>query len=259
MSCVSRPDGAQIFHKDSGHGPPVIFSHGWPLNAMIRYQDRWAVATGASSGLGRGLDARVADRGTSLVLNGRNEARLHDAADQIRRAAPVKVHPMPISHTAKLTLNEPSDEIDLGTWIFGLSDEDYQACAKGHHGAGVYTDEQARGMVNVESVGGHLIVQHYREVHADRSSVEMYSATSRVYLFHLVPVAAAVRWRLAVAARTPAASEFTCTVDVTLPAPLQVVARLAFLGRFLRQHVEEEALGFAADISRKLHRAARSS
>ena len=59
---------------------------------MIHYQDRWAVVTGASSGLGRGLAARLADRGMSLVLTGRNEARLDEAADQIRRAAPrVKV------------------------------------------------------------------------------------------------------------------------------------------------------------------------
>src|SRR5499426_1344001 len=55
---------------------------------MIHYQDRWAVVTGASSGLGRGLAAGLADRGMSLVLTGRNEARLDETADQIRRAAP---------------------------------------------------------------------------------------------------------------------------------------------------------------------------
>lgn len=59
---------------------------------MIHYQNRWAVVTGASSGLGRGLAARLAERGMSLVLTGRNEARLDDAAQQIRRATPrVKV------------------------------------------------------------------------------------------------------------------------------------------------------------------------
>jgi short-subunit dehydrogenase/uncharacterized protein YndB with AHSA1/START domain len=59
---------------------------------MIHYQDRWAVVTGASSGLGRGLAARLADRGMSLVLTGRNEARLDETAHEIRRAAPrVKV------------------------------------------------------------------------------------------------------------------------------------------------------------------------
>ena len=33
MNVVSRPDGAEIFYKDWGDGPPVLFSHGWPLNA----------------------------------------------------------------------------------------------------------------------------------------------------------------------------------------------------------------------------------
>ena len=56
---------------------------------MIHYQNRWAVVTGASSGLGRGLAARLADRGMFLVLTGRNEARLNEAAQQIRRAAPL--------------------------------------------------------------------------------------------------------------------------------------------------------------------------
>ena len=59
---------------------------------MIRYQNRWAVVTGASSGLGRGLAARLAGRGMSLILTGRNEVRLNEAAHEIRHAAPrVKV------------------------------------------------------------------------------------------------------------------------------------------------------------------------
>ena len=165
---------------------------------------------------------------------------------------------MPISHTAKAAINEPSDEIDLGAWIFGLSDEDYQACATGHHGAGSFADAHGHGMVNVESVGGHLIVQHYRAVNADPSSVEMYSAASRVYLFHLVPVAAAVRWKLGVERRSATTTDLTCTVDVHLPPVLQLVARLGLLGHFLRQHVNEETPGFAADITRKHHRPTRS-
>jgi hypothetical protein len=166
---------------------------------------------------------------------------------------------MPISHTATVAVNEPTGEIDLDAWIFGLSDADYQACAKGHHGAGTHVDDRGRGMVNVESIGGHLIVQHYREVHSEPSSVEMYSDASLVYLFHAVPVSATVRWRLALAATSPTASQFTCTVDVTLPPVLRFVARVTFLGRSLRRHVEEEAPNFAADLSRKLGRPARSA
>ncbi|MDG4821816.1 alpha/beta hydrolase [Asanoa sp. WMMD1127] len=33
MGYVTAADGAQIFYKDWGAGTPVLFSHGWPLNA----------------------------------------------------------------------------------------------------------------------------------------------------------------------------------------------------------------------------------
>jgi len=148
---------------------------------------------------------------------------------------------MPISQTAHITLNAPSNEIDLDAWLFGLSDADYQACAKGHQGAGVFTDERGRGMINVESIGGNLIVQHYRPVRADRSSVDMYSPANRVYLFHLVPVSAGVRWALELTPKSATASDFACTVQVHLSSVLGVLARLTFLGHFLRRHVDEEA------------------
>ncbi len=33
MSVITTKDGAEIFYKDWGTGPAVIFSHGWPLNS----------------------------------------------------------------------------------------------------------------------------------------------------------------------------------------------------------------------------------
>jgi hypothetical protein len=160
---------------------------------------------------------------------------------------------MSISRTTRVPLDAPGDEVDLEAWLFGLSDGDYQACAKGHQGAGVFTDEQGRGMINVESIGGHLIVQHYRPVRSGRPSVETYSPASRVYLFHVIPVAAVVRWTLEVTPKGAAASEFACTVRVHLRPVLGVLARLSLLGHFLGRHVDEEARGFAADITRKHH------
>ena len=33
MGLVTTKDGAEIFYKDWGNGPPVVLSHGWPLNS----------------------------------------------------------------------------------------------------------------------------------------------------------------------------------------------------------------------------------
>jgi short-subunit dehydrogenase/uncharacterized protein YndB with AHSA1/START domain len=79
---------------------------------MICYQDRWAVVTGASSGLGRGLAAGLADRGMSLVLTGRNQARLSEAAHQILRSAPqVKVETVAVDLSTQAGVSALLDHV----------------------------------------------------------------------------------------------------------------------------------------------------
>ncbi|MGE3288198.1 MAG: hypothetical protein AB7J32_19155 [Pseudonocardia sp.] len=158
---------------------------------------------------------------------------------------------MNMRRTTTAVINVPATDIDLEGWLFGLSDADYQACARGHHGAGTYNDEHGRGMVNVESIGGNLIVQHYRPVRADSSDVEMYSPASRIYLLHLFPLQGSVRWWLKVTPKSDSSSNFTCTVHVDLHPVLRVLGRFIAAGWFLERHVTEETAGFVADIVRK--------
>ena len=59
-------------------------------------------------------------------------------------------------------INAPKEAFNLHDWVFTLSDKDYQTTARGHIGAGssIHTDG-TQTSVNVESVGGNLLVQHY--------------------------------------------------------------------------------------------------
>ncbi len=154
--------------------------------------------------------------------------------------------------TKDATVPVAADQIDLSKWLFTMTDQEYQATAAGHLALGTFSADGVRGMVNVESMGGVLLIQHYREVQATKSHLEIYSERSRAYLMHVLPVSVEVRWTMSIAPRTGDTSAFSCTVETVLPPALRSPARLMGIGRAVRKHVEEEAAGYAADLSRKL-------
>ena len=61
-------------------------------------------------------------------------------------------------------INAPIDRIDIPRWCFGLSESDYQECSPAHISAGFTTASDGKRMsINVEVIGGSLMVQHYVE------------------------------------------------------------------------------------------------
>ncbi|EXG82099.1 hypothetical protein [Cryptosporangium arvum] len=157
-----------------------------------------------------------------------------------------------MKHTGRTTLDVPLDRVDLSDWLFTLSDAEYQAAAPtAHRAAGITVQDGVRGTVNVEAIGGHLIIQHYREVTASPTHVEMHSRRSRVYLFHLVPAHLQVRWTMSATEQTAETSEFLCTVELILSPLLRVLGGMSGLSPAIRRHTRIETVGFARDIVRK--------
>jgi hypothetical protein len=61
-------------------------------------------------------------------------------------------------------INAAIYQIDLPKWCFDLSEREYQDCSPAHVSAGFTTAPDGKRMsINVEIIGGSLMVQHYVE------------------------------------------------------------------------------------------------
>jgi hypothetical protein len=74
------------------------------------------------------------------------------------------------------TINAPIEKIDIPSWCFTLPESEYQACSPAHCSAGATTAPDGRRMsINVEIIGGSLIVQHYTEDISQRDRLRLVS------------------------------------------------------------------------------------
>jgi hypothetical protein len=62
------------------------------------------------------------------------------------------------------TIDAPIEQVDIPSWCFSLPESEYQSCSPAHCSAGATTASDGRRMsINVEILGGSLMVQHYVE------------------------------------------------------------------------------------------------
>jgi hypothetical protein len=75
-------------------------------------------------------------------------------------------------------INEPIEAIDLPGWAFSLPDSEYQGCSPAHVAAGFTTaPDGTRMSINVEVIGGSLMVQHYVERRGERDHLILESVS----------------------------------------------------------------------------------
>lgn len=105
-------------------------------------------------------------------------------------------------------INAPIDRIDIPQWCFGLAEAEYQGCSPAHVSAAVTTAPNGQRMsINVEVIGGSLMVQHYVETLSSKdhlvldSDSDVFTPTGRTSIH--------VTWELSVRELDQGRCEFT--------------------------------------------------
>lgn len=122
-------------------------------------------------------------------------------------------------------INAPIEKIDIPRWCFTLPEKEYQSCSPAHIAAGFTTaPDGTRMSINVETIGGSLMVQHYVETLAEKdhlildSDSDVFTPTGRLTIH--------VTWELSVKAIDGGRCEFTNRVQSFATDEM-----MAFLGR----------------------------
>jgi len=130
-----------------------------------------------------------------------------------------------VQSSVSATVQAPLEAIDIPSWCFSLPDAEYQACSPAHCSAGATTAPDGRRMsINVEIIGGSLMVQHYIEEIGRRdhlklvSDSDVFTPTGRTKI-HVI-------WELQVKRIDDHTCEFTNTVHSSATPEL-----LDFLGK----------------------------
>ena len=153
---------------------------------------------------------------------------------------------MKYTHEASVPL--PLSAIHLDKWIFGMTEQEYMACARGHRAIGMLGCPERTGMVNVESMAGSLIVQHYTTQLLEPHHVRFFSGASRAYLLHLLPFRLSVSWEMEATSVSSEASQLRCTINVRLPWWVRIIGVFNATGFWIRRHLIEETGGFARNL-----------
>jgi len=105
-------------------------------------------------------------------------------------------------------INAPIEKINIPEWCFSLPEQEYQFCSPAHVAAGFTTAPDGKRMsINVEVLGGSVMVQHYIEKLGEpghlilESISDVFTPTGRVNIL--------VHWELSVKKIDEESCEFT--------------------------------------------------
>jgi len=87
----------------------------------------------------------------------------HSQSDPIERQSGMEDKTL-VKSSCSATINAPIERVDIPSWCLTLPESEYQRCSPAHCSAGATTSpDGGRMSINVEIIGGSLMVQHYVE------------------------------------------------------------------------------------------------
>jgi len=125
-----------------------------------------------------------------------------------------------VESSVSATINAPIEKVDVPGWCYSIPDSEYQACSPAHLAAGATSTPEGRRMsINVEVIGGSMMVQHYVEEIAEpehlrlASHSDLFSPAGRTKID--------VVWDLHVRRIDDVSCELTNTVRSSAPPEMQ--------------------------------------
>jgi short-subunit dehydrogenase len=95
---------------------PKASKHQMEKNHMLAYKGKWALITGASSGIGEEFARRLAQAGVNLILTARREQKLKSLADELKAAHFIRAETI----TADLSLPEAPAQLFRAVGTLGV-------------------------------------------------------------------------------------------------------------------------------------------
>ena len=90
-------------------------------------------------------------------------------------------NPTLVESSFSALIQAPLEHVDIPEWCFNLSESEYRGCSPAHCAAGATTAPDGRRMsINVEILGGSVMVQHYVEEEGQPDHLRLVS-TSDVF------------------------------------------------------------------------------
>lgn len=160
--------------------------------------------------------------------------------------------------TAQAKINVSIDKINISEWLFGLTSDEYEACADGHQSAAQgRLPSGKRVSVNAEYVAGFFMVQHYIETISEKDRVLTISPNTLLWLDDEHYVQLEITWELHLEEIDSNSCRLICTVisasnnEQFIEASHKLNKNIDPSQTAFQLHINEETPLFAKDIEAK--------